>query len=288
MGDELSWIDADGTEHPLTATPQFRKLQGWIGRFMPPISFVEDEVPLQPGARLRNVKTTARDVDIPIMVKGTGEIDLRNNIRLLLQYIDPNRGDGRLRITAPDGSQRDLYCRYSSGMEGHESKDTTIPWIWMTLILTFRAFDPYWYGVQTQVQTYTTGQPATFFPFFPLRLSSSSVFADATINNQGDVETWPEWVITGPGSQIVLHNLTTGETITLNVTLGIGETVTIDTSPGNKTVKKNDGTNLYSQMTFDSSLWAIQKGSNSIQIEMSSSTTTSSVQLTFRERYLGA
>jgi hypothetical protein len=282
----ISWIDADGTEYDLTSG-NYRVLMGAEGRFMPPFSFAEETVPFQYGSVLRQVTIQPREVDLPLLVKATDRIELRLRLRELLHVFNPVRGDGKLRVTAPDGSQRELYCRYIGGLEISESTDSKGP-SWQKLILVLKAFDPFWYDTITNVRTFTAGEPATFFPFFPVRLSSSTVFADTSVENTGDIETWPEWIITGPGSDIYLRNLTTGEILHLNTTLQEGETITIDTRPGKKTVKKSDGTNLFGSLSDDSSLWALRQGNNNIRIEMSSATGNSSVQLSYRNRYLGA
>jgi phage-related protein len=279
--DKISWIDTNGTEYPLTV------LKGMNGRFMPPMSFNEEEVPFQAGSLLRNVKVKARDVDIPVVLKADNEVELRKMVRECLRRFNPLYGDGKIRVVAADGSQRELSCRYSSGFEGNESKDSKGD-IWQTLVLVFRAFDPFWYDSSTIVQTFKINEsPGTFFPILPLRLVSSTVFADITIGNTGDVETWPEWIVTGPGENIVLRNLSTDEVTSLEVSIDVGETITIDTKPFHKTVTKNDGSNLFYTLTDESSLWALQEGSNGIQIEMANATTDSSIQLTYRNRYWG-
>ncbi len=286
MPETIEFIDPYNAPYSFTDNPRVGLLPGVQGRHMPPITHTEDEVPLQPGGRLRQVNIKTRELDLPILITGLSEMDVRTEIRTLEHLMNPLRGDGKLRVTAPDGSQRELTCRYLSGLQLNEEKLYLLK---QTAPLVFRAPDPYWYDTQTNVFTYVTGgQPATFFPFFPLRLSSSTVFTDASVSNLGDVEAWPEWIITGPGDSITLRNLTTGETITLNTTIGTGEQITIDTKPGKKTIRKNDGTNLFGSQSFDSSLWALQPGSNSIRIEVSNTTTASSVQLSYRNRYLGA
>ena len=68
--DRISWIDSNGIELPFDNI-----LNGMNGRFMPPIVFTEDEVPFQDGTRLRNVKVKARDVDIPIHLKGVSKVE---------------------------------------------------------------------------------------------------------------------------------------------------------------------------------------------------------------------
>lgn len=288
MADKISWIDAYGNEYPLNIDNNFKVLSGMTGRFMPPVSFVEDEVPFQDGTLFRNVKVKSRDIDIPLLIKADNEIGLRQKVRDCLRMFNPKIGDGRIKATAADGSQRELFCRYSGGLEGKEDRSFK-GLVWMNLILVFHAFDPYWYDSSSIVQTFKINEsPGLFFPILPLRLASSTVFADVTIDNTGDVETWPEWIITGPCDSVVLSNITTGETTNLEISLEVGETITIDTSPFVKTITKSDGTNLFYTMTDDSSLWALEAGNNNIQIEMDNATSDSSVQITYRNKYLGA
>lgn len=277
----FSWIDADGVEHNLSGLDGIEVLIGPEGRFMPPFSFVEEEVPFAPGSRLRQVNVKAREVDLPIEISCTTHSELRSKLRSLMKILNPLKGDGTLKCTAIDGTQRLLNCRYSGGLEISESGQT-----WQNVVLVFKAFDPFWYDANTIVQTFTTGQPATFFPIFPLRLSSSTVFADITVNNEGDVETWPEWIFYGPGDNMILRNLTTGGYLRLNTSIGDRESITIDTKK--KTIKKNDGTNLFSLQTSTSSIWSLQEGLNNIRIEMSSANANSSVQLSYKNRYWGA
>lgn len=285
MADKISWINADGTELPLNSH-NIKVLQGMQGRFMPPISFVEEEVSFNAGSRLRQTNIEAREVDLPLLIRGKNEIELRRLVRDCLRMFNPLKADGRIRVLSPDGSHRELSCRYSTGMEGNEGRDVKGIY-WQRVVLVFRAFDPFWHDIQPITQTFTTGQPATFFPFLPLRLASSSVFADTAIDNEGDVESYPEWTIHGPGENIVLKNLSTSEITHLETSLGVGESITIDTRPFYKTVIRNDRANLFHTLTDDSSLWALQEGQNSIRLEMANATDQSSIQLSYKNRYWG-
>lgn len=282
----ITWIDANGFETSLSDESTYEVLLGTKGFYMPPIDFVEDEVPFHHGSLLRNVKVRARDLDVPLVIRGKDEIDKRDKLRNLQRFLNPLKGSGRIKVTSYDGSERELRCLYIGGLEIDESSGLYNHRI-QKAVLVFRAFDPFWYDTFTNVLTFTIGQPATFFPFFPLRLTSSSVFADTTVTNIGDVETWPEWIITGPGENIVLRNLTTGEITHLETSLEVGESITIDTGLYKKTITKNNGENLYYTLTDESSLWSLQEGINSIRIEMSNSNKESSVQLSYRNRYLG-
>jgi len=282
--EQFYWIDANGNETALSGSSNFNILVGPTGRFMPPVDLVEQQVPFQAGTRLKQLYVKSRDIDLPLGITGTSKSDLRTQVRNLLNMFNPLLGDGTLKIIAEDGSQRQIKCRYSSGLEIQETG-----LLWQNVIVVLKAFDPFWYDPSTIVQTFKLNEnPGLFFPILPLRLVSSTIFADVTLNNQGDVETWPEWIVTGPCDSLVLSNLTTGEITDLQVSLEAGETITIDTSPYVKTITKSDGTNLYYTMTDTSSLWALQEGNNSIQIQMSNATTDSSVQLSYSLRYWGA
>jgi phage-related protein len=285
----ISWTDANGVESILTDQEDISISIGPSGRFMPPIEHNEEEVPLQSGSRRRNTKVKAREMDFPIEINGETQMDIRNKLRSLLRIFNPLKGDGKIKSISPDGSQREIFCRYQSGLEISESGQ-----LWEKFILVLKAFDPFWYDTATKVQTFKINEsPGLFFPILPLRLASSTVFADISIDNTGDVETWPEWIITGPGENVKIKNMTTGEIIFLDhpdAKLESGETITINTSPNppnEKTVTKNDGTNLFYILSEDSSLWALQEGGNSIQIEMANATTNSSIQLTYKNRYWG-
>lgn len=288
MADKISWIDAFGTEIPLT--DNYKVLSGMQGRFMPPLEMVEEEVPLQAGSRLRTIKVLPRDIDIPLYILADSEKDLRLKMRSFLRVFNPLNGNGTIKVTAPDGTIREIACRYISGLEGKEDRDSKGVY-WQIVLLVFRAFDPFWYESGTIVKTFKMAESqATFFPMFPLRLTSSTVFADATVENTGDVETWPEWIITGPGENLTIRNMTTGEVVQLDhidAKLGAGEILTINTKPFAKTIEKNNGMNIFHTLTDESSLWSLVEGYNNIRIEMANATSESSIQLTYRHRYWG-
>lgn len=288
MSELVIWVDAAGAETALNGVANRDVMWGRQGAFMPTWQLVEERVPLQPGARLRSVTAAARELALPVVLREASETALRTAVRAFLRTFNPLRGDGRLRVTAPDASERELVCRYIRGLEGNEQIDVH-GLVWVKLVLVFRASDPYWYARNTVVDSYTAAaSTGLFFPLPPLRLSSASVFADATVDNPGDVEAWPVWTVTGPGSGLVLRNLSTGESLSLSTALGSGESVAIDTRPGVKTVTKSDGTNLFGDLSATSALWALQSGTNSLRVELSGVTSASGVVLSYTPRYLGA
>jgi hypothetical protein len=287
-GEVVMWIDPDGAVTFLSNQQTREVIVGMTGRGIPPIIYTEDAVPTMPGSRLRRERKDVRVVGVPMLFTGSSKFDVRSQLEYFSAVMDPDRGQGTLRIQRADGSQRDLFCRYASGLEGDESSGGPAHQL---AVVHFRAFDPYWYDAAFNVVPFAAGLPPTFFPFFPLRLGSSSVFAESVVTNDGSVEAWPIWTITGPGDSLVLKNRTTGEQLNLATTIPAGSTVTIDTTPGVKTVTMNGTTNLYADLDFTSlvsALWSLRRGPNLVHIEMNSTTSASLVQLTYKRRYNAA
>lgn len=282
------WIDADGAAYSLD-TGGVKVLQGVEGRYMPPVDHVEQEVPLQPGARLRRVKTKVREVTLPVAFTAADESGLRTMLRTWAYRLLPDRGDGQLRVMAPGGGQRVLFCRYSDGLEIVQDPGNATRRL-QKAVLVFRAHDPYWQDAADTTLTFTSedhDSSGSFFPFFPLTLLASESFVTVTITNGGDVSAWPVWRITGPAANpVVLRNTTTGKRLEVARDVGTGEVITIDTRPGVKTVRLNDDTNLYGDLSVDSALWELVRGGNVVAVEFAGATDATRVDLSYRQRYL--
>lgn len=292
MTETIEWIDPDGTTTTLHGGADMFVAWNVSGRFSPSARFEEEGIPEGDGARLRAVHHDARDFGLPVWVRAGDEATLRTAIRSLVSAMNPVRGDGRIRVTSPLGDQREIVCRVAAGLEGAERIGDSSG-VWAQLFpLVFRAHEPYWQDTTdtTSGPWLLASSPGSFFPLFPIRLSSSEVFAQVTLTNAGDVESWPVWVITGPGANPKLRNLTTGKDLELPAyTIAAGEVVTIDTRPTGstrKTVTSSTGGNLYRLLSGTSALWPLARGTNSVAIEMGGATSASSVQVSRRHRYL--
>lgn len=283
MTDGLVWIDPDNTQTDLndgTITTTY----GLSGEHATNFEIYADPYPLYTGSKVRHVRTSVRDVDIPITISCASRSALMAKIRAMAYALDPSRGDGKLRRTAADGVIRDLTCRYRDGLDNLRHASSNISYG----VLAFRAYDPFWAASSASSATVTTGDNTTTWfghNWFPFSLSSSTVFGDVTIDNTGDVETYPIIYINGAGTNPTLKNLTTSKTLTLTVTLVYGDQIEIDTRPGYRTVKLN-GTSRFDIVS--GSLWSLQTGNNTVRVEMSDSTSDSSVQLSYYMRYHSA
>lgn len=289
MADEVvTWVDADGG---LTVLPAEWKARG---RFMPPVRIRSDAVPGQSGEIPREVRHGVREFVLPLFWKSADDEALRTELRDILDKMNPANDDGtprfgKVRVQSPLGDVREITCLYSGGLELDEIVDDASGLDWQKIPLTFVAHDPYWYDLSpVSSPVWTVTDVPLFFPILPVYLAASELVVSETITNTGSVEAWPVWTIRGPGSGIILKNLTTGLDLSLSgLTLADGQALTIDTRPGVKSVELSDGTDLYEELDAAASLWPLRKGDNTIRLEMSGvNATTSSLQVTYWRRYL--
>jgi hypothetical protein len=285
--DLITWITPDNESIDLSGNWPINYLDGRVGAFMPPVLFTEERIPERSGARLRQTLFDIRELELPVVFVGTDLMSVRRSLRDFLHHFDPLRGNGTLRVTDGEGATRELTCRYEDGLRGEEVAEIEGE-TFLKATLIFRAVDPLWLGAAVTIAYDLGATPALFFPFFPLVLTASSVFANTTVVNPGDREAYPIWTITGPGSDIVLRNMTYSEEINLPVTLTGAQALVIDTSFSEKTIIRNDGANLFSSLTNTSVLWTLRAGTNQIRLEMNGANVSSRITLTYYPRYLGA
>lgn len=286
MPERLQFVDSAGAILELSDLPGVRAL-GDSGLEMPPMSMVEDVIPGQAGSQLREVRVATRDAVLPFFMEQSTETALRDLLRSLAKRLNPQLGNGRLRHIAVDGTTRDLTCRYTGGLEGERVRGQAGP-VYRKGALMFRAHDPFWYDATAMSSTFTTGAQPNFLgdPFLPIKLASDTVLGEQTVSNTGDVEAWPVWTINGPATSITLSNVTTGETLTLPITLTASQSVIIDTRPFQKTVRRNDGTNLYGNLGAGSALWSLRQGDARINTQVAGSTVDTFVTLVYSRRFL--
>lgn len=280
----FQWIDADGNVTDLNDQNVTWQVKGKRNFFNAPFALSTYEVPLTPGAAVGSVKVKERTVDVPLLVTCANRHEFIEKVRSLAATFNPDRGEGRLRIGHEQNSARELRCRYVGGLEGDGNMKGASPSSAM-FILSLKAADPFFYSLAPMQYEFVPGAPLKFFPFFPLVLTQGTIINTGTIVNDGDFTAWPIWTITGPGTTLTLRNLTTGLALQANLNLAAGETVHIDTRPGVKTVFLGS-TNYFSTLTSTSVLWGLQRGNNSLQIEMDQSDGDSRVMLAYYPPYV--
>lgn len=275
----IEWVDAIGNAVVLTRT------KGVTGRWLPPVRYNGRALP-DAGEFEAAISYGPVQIVVPVLIMGASgdEYDYRLQVRALARAFDIRKPLGMLRSTLPDGSQRILPCRYIDGMGFAEDYRYT-----GEASLLFRAAAPFWTDPADMppVVYQLASTPVLWFPILPLVLNASTVFATGVITNDGDVDAWPVWTITGSGSSFALTNTTTGQVLDYTLPVAAGQQIIVDTRPGYKTITDANGNNLYAGVGA-SAMWPLIPGANSVSISYAGATSDSSVTCSWRRRYLGA
>jgi len=218
MGLTLHFVNADAVDIHLTDSVNYAVTrQNILGRAMEPYDIISREIPFEPGAEFDFSRAETRIMVVPLMVLGSNQGEVIDNLEALADAFNPDLGVGQLKLTR-GGTTRVINCLYDGGLN-----NVALGTVTAEGKIRFRADDPFWYADATVNDTFISGTPATFFPFFPLSVSNATVFSDEVLYNNGKVPVFPSWTISGPGDDPILKNITTGKTLALSgVTLGVG------------------------------------------------------------------
>lgn len=286
----LSWFDAAGVEWTLNGETNYRALLGPTGLYGVPANIITQDVPMQPGTTEKYVQLLANQPTIPLAIQASTESALDAARRALKWAMAPTRGLGFLRHTANDGAVRDLVCRLAAGFEGDESVQNRAPGF-IGLSLRFFAADPFWRDTNYTQQVFSVAAGTPFFgpsnALLPINLSPSGIASSASVTNNGETTAWPRWILSGPMSAATFTNSTTGDVLALTASLTAGQSITIDTAPGQKTVLREDGSKHFEYVSATSTLWGFTVGPNTIAVSVTGNGAGTLLTLQYKQRYEG-
>lgn len=276
------------TENGIVVQPGIR------GFDAPTYQFAYTESPGLDGAHLNRVRVPSREVFIPIYIEGNDRGDYLTKKRALLSAMNPlgSFGPGRLFVIEGDSTVRTIDMYYLDGAEGDEGVDSA-GFHWCRYGLRFIALDPFFYGSTVEARTFRgdVAELKPFFgtPFFGLNLNKTLSFnGTVTLDVHGDVDSWPVWNIVGPLDSVTFINHSLGQSFQFTYPLLAGQVATIDTTPGKKTVKLDDGTNLWDRLSSNPQLWPVAPYWNEIEITVTGVASATEISLEYLPRYLSA
>lgn len=130
----------------------------------------------------------------------------------------------------------------------------------MTVDLT--ASDPCWYEDEHEQHLQGVTGGLVFPAVFPAHFAFVS--PTVTIDNPGDVESPVTIRVTGPATNPVITNATTGESIGLTLDLAAGEWVEIRTTFGAASCRLANGSSAMGAVQPGSTFWQMQPGPNTL------------------------
>lgn len=131
--------------------------------------------------------------------------------------------------------------------------------------LEFYAADPRWYSDTLNQATFNTAVAVSgkgFNKSFDYGWGGSGTNGSLSAVNAGNFPTFPQITLTGPLTNIVLTNETTGKALTITYTLLAGETLVIDFNA--KTILLNGTASRY--YAKSGVWWMLQPGANSVRM----------------------
>lgn len=249
----MSWTGWDGSQWDLLGNSGgvFLTRDGVRGLASPKVDRFTSMSPALAGSRWRGSRTLEREVFWPLMVfHDNGSAAWQAYDRAFWATMDPDR-PGWWSVTNADGSTRTLRCRFVDDGDHQVSADPSQRG-WDVYAITLIAEDPWWRGPVVR----RSFAPAASRPFFggveggsgpPFYISPGSTLDTAAINNPGDVDAHPVYVVTGPTTRVSVG--VGGHLVTFGGVLRDGQSVTIDTRPDRLTVVDGDGADRLRDLT---------------------------------------
>jgi len=174
----------------------------------------------------------------------------------MLELMNPLLGVFKFQILFDDGNIYELRNTvFDAGFTAGTARQVQPE----TQSIAFRliAYDPVWYSPpQSAEASSAETEPWLVFPMaFPIMFDVADALSEiVNVVNSGNWISHPTAIFSGPMEGPTVENLTTGEKLQLNYAISAGEVVTIDTTPGIKTVTNNSGDNLLGYLSSDSDL----------------------------------
>lgn len=281
MAETLTYTAPNGDVLDLKGSGTY--VRGIDGRFMPSTTFSVYDVPGDDGQVVRGTRFPNRLIQIPWTVTASGRAAVRTFLRNSARTMRAHDDAGTLTLTPDGGSAYTLAAYLEDGLEGGDADGSPTM---QRLVLRFRSFDPYWQDASATNLSYPLDEDSgLMLPWPPINVSPSTIYASVTIDNDGDAEAWPVWTIEGPGSNLVLTNATTGESLAIDYDFAAGEFLEIDTRPGHKSVTI-DGVNAFQFVT--GALWPLAVDANNIDIGFNAADANTAVGLSYRRRWVAA
>lgn len=280
------WVDRNGVERDLTyaTSPEVFVARGSIGLGAPPVQIADEKLPWAAGSVVRQQSVQPAKMTIPVMVHQSTMADLVAAVDTLRDWFDTGneqrRTPGYFRVIREDDTVRQRLCYYAGGLEGNLQDGGPTHVLYG---IELSAPDPWPTDEADQIQIYDI----TDFPF-----TGSAYQGAIAVFNDGQLDAYPVWTITGPAQGISLFNTTTGKAWGWGGIVPAGQTLTVDTRPASQRftypVTLGSGASSYSFITADSELWWLVPGVNGMLISIGAMVTADTrVQLQYRQRFRG-
>jgi hypothetical protein len=260
---------------------------------LPPVQRLIERGPLQHGDTDVGFRLQPRIISLVLVADGDDDITQYWQVRRGLQrMLRPSSVPLSLRYTLPTSEVRQIDVVFAAGL-GWGSADRSV--LKHRAAFQLRAADPTWYDPTPVVATFGLVGSGEWEIPWEIPWNIAAVISTEFVANPGDWEANPIVAITGPIVDPVIRNTTTDEKLDFTGrTLALGESITVDTRYGFKTVKDQDGVSRLEWLSEDSDLATFRiaadpdavNGINVLQISGDQFAQTTSITVVFLPRYV--
>lgn len=289
----LTYIDPDGLAWAWGDPRQNVFATACAGIASPPVSLTSIGLP-SGGAIPQSYNAAVRPIIIGLrMYHDTDQLAFLALQDQLARSLWTARGGspapGTLVVARPDGTSRQVAVYCNAGADQGDDDSTKSGLTWSTYTITLQALDPFFEDGDSTELSFGSNSAAGVPPMPPIVLAPATLLGDNSVTNSGDADSFPIWTIHGPG-QPTISNLTTGRTFGLDVTLGSGETVVVDTRPTLQSAVDQVGADRWGDLVKSSprDLWPLLPGVNNLNLSISGSGAGSKITLSYTRRWLRA
>jgi len=257
--------------------PQFEgcsivPLVGKRGFLLPPVTLRTDRIPQRPGNVLRERVVDPRTLDIPFRISAPDYTQLVALQRYLSEALFLTSGS--LIFNFAKKKRELVRCTYVDGHLGDDNDDNQFV-VWANMMLSFEAHDPYFYGfTESDYITVTNAVldesaiPKLLDDNFLDNMLGPGRFGESwEIFNFGADTAWGVWTIQGPADSGLSVGRVGGSKFIINKRIYDGEIVTVDTTPGVKTVTSSIEGDIFSKLSNTSLLWGFPKGKSKVKLD---------------------
>ncbi|MFF7588632.1 hypothetical protein ACFZCK_14210 [Kitasatospora purpeofusca] len=157
------------------------------------------------------------------------------------------------------------------------------------LMVEFFCADPFIYSDDQVTGLVTPPRDRPGVRAFPMRFPFNLRTKDASYSdrmvliNEGTAETWPVFRLVGPMGNPILHNTLTQQRLILNLYLGVGEVLELDSR--RRTVLYN-GASRYGALDYTSEWFPLNPGTNRIELSGSGVQTDMTADVLWRSAWI--
>lgn len=246
------------------------------------------KAPYQDGVTYIDTLLDPRVIEINAMIRETSAQNLFNRRRELQRVLNPKLGKGTLKYVYPNSTKViDAIPSHSPIMPNDSDSQNHS---FQKVAITFLCPDPSFRDeVATEINV-SSFEGGFSFPM-EFDIDFGTVGQEATVNNIGDLPTPILATFNGPVTNPVLENVTTGQQISVVISIATGERLEINTAFGQKSVilydTLNNPTSYFSAVDPTSDFFMLQQGENVLSYASSGSAGNDVLMVKYYNRYVG-